>query len=830
MRFNYTLQFASKIYYNILCLFILSSRFTYIRGLYWPLAPLSENISSPQDVIRVSINLPYNYISENREIEPSIKKAGSGVLVGFQTAQRIGLLPPGVYFNLTFQDSGCNSTYGTKSFIESVVSGVDVMFGPSCEYSLASVGRLLQFYNLSLLTAGGFSPEFTSNKSDLFDEFYLMTRTGYSFRTIVEGIFDFFQINGWNRTILAYHKTHHIDLSGPNTCSLFMAAMVKVANERKIFYTEIKLEETDKRHQGNQTAMLKNNINDFAVVVLCASPKKVRDILLAAEGLGLLDLGEYVFFNVELFTRNEKSSLYRPWNDKEASEEENLRAKHAYEALLTVTAHTADTNEYHNFAKDVKSLSKKLFNYSYEEPVTPLVANFHDAVLLYTTALKEVIEEHGLEKKGDGRLIVQKMWNRTITGVTGNVSINNNGDRNADYALLDMDPKTGEFIVVAVYQGLNNAFKMVPNTKIYWPHRDGPPPDKPVCGYDGSLCKEGANKVIIVITSIFVFIVLILFFLAALSFWYYRKEADLASMTWKIHPNDLLSYQEDPESRWKQGSRLSLGINTIDSTNQFSHFRTFKYKGVVVAAKMIDHQSITLTRELLVELKRMKDLHHNHLVRFIGACIEPNLSCLLTEFCPRGSLLDFLEAKNHNLDENFQYSLIHDVVKGMHFIHNCEIKVHGNLKSSNCVVDSRCTVKITDFGLHSLRIDSLEQVDNAQYYWEKLLWTAPEILRKEDGSKYPLYNYQQFSGGMPISQGGFHHLNHHTHNSKKKFLGTQRGDVYSFAIIAHEIVMRKGPFGIWYRNIDCKEMSLLASSKLLFVGISSHHYCQHPCF
>jgi atrial natriuretic peptide receptor A len=34
-----------------------------------------------------------------------------------------------------------------------------------------------------------------------------------------------------------------------------------------------------------------------------------------------------------------------------------------------------------------------------------------------------------------------------ILGITGNVSIDANGDRNADYSLLDMDPETGEFEV-----------------------------------------------------------------------------------------------------------------------------------------------------------------------------------------------------------------------------------------------------------------------------------------------------------------------------------------------------------------------------------------------
>jgi hypothetical protein len=34
-----------------------------------------------------------------------------------------------------------------------------------------------------------------------------------------------------------------------------------------------------------------------------------------------------------------------------------------------------------------------------------------------------------------------------FSGVTGNVSINANGDRSADYALLDMDPTSGSFHV-----------------------------------------------------------------------------------------------------------------------------------------------------------------------------------------------------------------------------------------------------------------------------------------------------------------------------------------------------------------------------------------------
>ncbi|KAK0174218.1 hypothetical protein PV328_007327 [Microctonus aethiopoides] len=159
----------------------------------------------------------------------------------------------------------------------------------------------------------------------------------------------------------------------------------------------------------------------------------------------------------------------------------------------------------------------------------------------------------------------------------------------------------------------------------------------------------------------------------------------------------------------------------------------------------------------------MKDLQHDHLVRFYGACVDPPHCCFLTEYCPKGSLQDILENDQIKLDRVFRGSLIHDIVRGMAYLHASEMKSHGNLKSSNCVVDSRFVLKIADFGLHLLRKPlpgDLDDEKNSYAYWKKRLWTAPELLRLE----------------------------------RRPPEGTQKGDVYSFAIVVHEIVMRQGPF------------------------------------
>lgn len=85
------------------------------------------------------------------------------------------------------------------------------------------------------------------------------------------------------------------------------------------------------------------------------------------------------------------------------------------------------------------------------------------------------------------------------------------------------------------------------------------------------------------------------------------------------------------------------------------------FKGNTVAIKKI-LTPINLNRPLMMELKTMKDIQHDHLVRFYGAVID-DVPCLLTEYCPKGSLQDILENHEIKLDWMFKLSLMHDIVK-----------------------------------------------------------------------------------------------------------------------------------------------------------------------
>uniref|UniRef100_A0A8C1WUG8 Guanylate cyclase n=1 Tax=Cyprinus carpio TaxID=7962 RepID=A0A8C1WUG8_CYPCA len=301
--------------------------------------------------------------------------------------------------------------------------------------------------------------------------------------------------------------------------------------------------------------------------------------------------------------------------------------------------------------------------------------------------------------------------------------------------------------IVGHYNGTIKEILWSPTERIQWP-KGCPPLDNPPCGFSPYLLFSRKLKL----------------------------EKELAGMLWRIRWEEL-QFESPNKFHKRAGSRLTLSQrgssygSLITAHGKYQLFaKTGYFKGNLVAIKHVNKKRIELTRQVLFELKHMRDVQFNHLTRFIGACIDPPNICIVTEYCPRGSLQDILENESINLDWMFRYSLINDIVKGMNYLHNSYIGSHGNLKSSNCVVDSRFVLKIADYGLASFRLCCENEDSHALY--AKKLWTAPELLIYD---RHPPQ-------------------------------GTQKGDVYSFGIILQEIALRNGPFYVEGMDLSPKEI------------------------
>lgn len=127
------------------------------------------------------------------------------------------------------------------------------------------------------------------------------------------------------------------------------------------------------------------------------------------------------------------------------------------------------------------------------------------------------------------------------------------------------------------------------------------------------------------------------------------------------------------------------------------------------------------------------------------------------------------------MDNMFIASLVADLIKGLIYLHYSECISHGNLKSSNCLIDSRWVLQITGFGLDEFRSAYPSKIVSKKHK-ASLLWKPPEVLRK---IKLELGDVC-FNSNLV--------LKHESLNLKRK------ADIYSFAIILFEIIGRKGPW------------------------------------
>lgn len=115
------------------------------------------------------------------------------------------------------------------------------------------------------------------------------------------------------------------------------------------------------------------------------------------------------------------------------------------------------------------------------------------------------------------------------------------------------------------------------------------------------------------------------------------------------------------------------------------------YHGAVVRIKELKFsKKKDISREVMKEMRDLREMRHCNLNSFIGACVEPMRILLITDYCAKGSLYvrnslyfvinglngsplmsfcvlflfqDIIENEDIKLDDMFIASLVHDLIK-----------------------------------------------------------------------------------------------------------------------------------------------------------------------
>ncbi|XP_055350615.1 atrial natriuretic peptide receptor 1-like [Paramacrobiotus metropolitanus] len=146
-------------------------------------------------------------------------------------------------------------------------------------------------------------------------------------------------------------------------------------------------------------------------------------------------------------------------------------------------------------------------------------------------------------------------------------------------------------------------------------------------------------------------------------------------------------------------------------------------------------------------------LEHQCIHKFYGLIIDMDDALMVSDYCQKGNILTLFDMMQ--MDKEFQFSLIMDIIQGVAYLHSTLQDAHGFLKPTHCLIDQRFTLKIAKFRYR----DIVRHLANNDLLIEQpdTLWMAPE------------------------------------HRSNPKLHRSRSGDIYSIGLLILTILQQHAP-------------------------------------
>ncbi|XP_019792889.1 guanylyl cyclase C isoform X1 [Tursiops truncatus] len=592
---------------------------------------------------------------------------------------------------MIYKSSDCRSSTCEGLDLLRTISGTKrmgcVLMGPTCTYSTFQM-YLDTDLKYPMISAGSFGLSCDYKET--------LTRLMSPARKLTYFLVDFWKVNylpfktfSWNSTYVFKNGTESED------CFWYLNALEAGVS---YFSQNLNFKGTLRKDDEFQRILMGQN-RQSNVIVMCGTPDTIN-ILKGDRAVA----EDTVIILVDLF------------NDHYFMD--NVTAPDYMKNVLVLTLPPENPVSNSSFSKNL-SLTNDF------------AAAYFNGVLLFGHMLK-IFLENGEEVTTPK--FAHAFRNVTFEGRVGPVTLDDCGDIDNTMLLLYTSVDTNKYKVLLTYDTrVNQTYPVDKRPTFIWKNHKLPK-DKP---------DKGPQMLLVAVFTLTGAVALLLLG-ALLVLRKYKRDYALRQKKWFHIPPENIFPLESNET-----NHVSLKIDDDKRRDTIQRLRQCKYDKKRVILKDLKHNDGNFTEKQKIELNKLLQIDYYNLTKFYGTVKLDSMIFGVIEYCERGSLREVLNdtisyPDGTFMDWEFKISVLYDIAKGMSYLHSSKTEVHGRLKSTNCVVDSRMVVKITDFGCNSILPP------------RKDLWTAPEHLRQASIS--------------------------------------QKGDVYSYGIIAQEIILRRETF------------------------------------
>ena len=190
---------------------------------------------------------------------------------------------------------------------------------------------------------------------------------------------------------------------------------------------------------------------------------------------------------------------------------------------------------------------------------------------------------------------------------------------------------------------------------------------------------------------------------------------------------------------WKKRLRIATNysnilqmyeISNVIGVGSFSTVKlaTNKVTNQKVAVKIVTKNKLStpILESTLTEIEIMKICQFPYIIKFIEAYENIEFIYIFMEYCPGGTLFNFLKRKDYNLNEKLCANIIYKVCLAVNYFHSYGI-AHRDLKLDNILMtseDDEADIRILDFGLGKI----IGPNEKCSEPYGTVIYCAPEII------------------------------------------------------------------------------------------------------